>query len=182
MFGSNRNETIRTLEKARDDAQRNAKQWSERVAKLERVYKLAQSDLLRVEALNEALIGTLTENATERDALRSVLFDIMGQETPSANATVKRMGRMAREALGHDVRPKGAIGVTDDQLIDLSNDSDLEDTKNFLAGKLTFTLAFVWEKTKQGYTYWEDQSKRDEITPEARAIIEASVRRAEGKS
>ena len=100
MFGSNRNETIRTLEKARDDAQRNAKQWSERVAKLERVYKLAQSDLLRVEALNEALIGTLTENATERDALRSVLFDIMGQETPSANATVKRMGRMAREALG----------------------------------------------------------------------------------
>ena len=178
MFGFNRNETIRTLEKARDDAQRNAKQWSERVAKLERVYKMAQSDLLRVEAERDAL----SQAATERDALRSTLFDIMSQETPSANATVKRMGRMAREALGHDVRPKGAIGVTDDQLIDLSNDSDLEDTKNFLAGKLTFALAFVWEKTPQGHKYWSEQCKRGKITPEARAIIEASVRRAEGKS
>ena len=169
MFGSNRNETIRTLEKARDDAQRNAKQWSERVAKLERVYKMAQSDLLRVEAERDAL----SQAATERDALRPTLFDIMSQETEWANATVRRMARMAREALGHEPY---------DQLIDLSNDSDLEDTKNFLAGKLTFALAFVWEKTPQGHKYWSEQCKRGKITPEARAIIEASVRRAEGKS
>jgi len=96
MFGSNRNETIRTLEKARDDAQRTSRQFSERVAKLERVYKLVQSDLLRVEAERDAL----SQAATDRDALRSTLFDIMSQETQWANATVKRMARMAREALG----------------------------------------------------------------------------------
>jgi len=176
MFGFNRNETIRTLEKARDDAQRNAKQWSERVAKLERVYKLAQSDLLRVEAERDAL----SQAATDRDALRSTLFDIMSQETPSANATVRRMARMAREALGHDVRPKGAIGVTDDQLIDFG--SWLPRVKAFLAGDLGLHAALSWANTPQGYEYWCDQQNRGKITPEARAIIEASVRRAEGKS
>ena len=169
MFGSNRNETIRTLEKARDDAQRNAKQWSERGAKLERVYKLAQSDLLRVEAERDAL----SQAATERDALRSTLFTIMSQETPSANTTVKRMGRMAREALGHE--PYG-------QLINLSDPGELKDTKAFLAGDMSLPGAFVWCTTPQGHEYWSEQNERDEITPEARAIIEASVRRAEGKS
>jgi len=96
MFGFNRDETIRTLEQARDDAQRTSRQFSERVAKLERVYKLVQSDLLRVEAERDAL----SQAATDRDALRSTLFDIMSQETQWANATVKRMARMAREALG----------------------------------------------------------------------------------
>ena len=175
MFGSNRNETIRTLEKARDDAQRNAKQWSERVAKLERVYKLAQSDLLRVEAERDAL----SQAATDRDALRSTLFDIMSQETPSANATVKRMGRMAREALGHS--PKVVLHVKDDQLIDL-DDLDLKGSKDFLAGAASLLNAFVWGSSPQGYKYWSEQYKRDKITPEALAILEASVRRAEGKS
>ena len=175
MFGFNRNETIRTLEKARDDAQRNAKQWSERVAKLERVYKLAQSDLLRVEAERDAL----SQAATDRDALRSVLFDIMSQETPSANATVKRMGRMAREALGHS--PKVVLHVKDDQLIDL-DDLDLKGSKDFLAGAASLLNAFVWGSSPQGYKYWSEQYKRDKITPEALAILEASVRRAEGKS
>ena len=67
MFGFNRDETIRTLEQARDDAQRTSRQFSERVAKLERVYKLVQSDLLRVEAERDAL----SQAATDRDALRS---------------------------------------------------------------------------------------------------------------
>jgi Spy/CpxP family protein refolding chaperone len=98
MFGFNNNrDTIRTLEQARDDAQRTSRQWSERLAKLERAYKLAQSDLLRVEAERDALSHSAD---TVRVKYRSVMFDIMSQETPSANATVKRMARMAREALG----------------------------------------------------------------------------------
>jgi len=169
MFGFNRDETIRTLEQARDDAQRTSRQFSERVAKLERVYKLAQSDLLRVEAERDAL----SQAATDRDALRSTLFDIMSRETPSANATVKRMTRMAREALGHE--------VPDDQLIDLGP-CTLADTKLFLAGDRALLAAFIWSKTPQGYDYWYEQSIRDEITLQARAILEASVRRAEGKS
>jgi hypothetical protein len=97
MFGFNNNrDTIRSLEQARDDALRTSRQWSEHLARLERCYKLAHSDLLRVEAERDAL----SQAATDRDALRSILFDIMSQETPSANATVKRMARMAREALG----------------------------------------------------------------------------------
>lgn len=91
-----RDETIRSLEKARNVAQNNARVWSERLAKVERANSLLQSDLLRVEAERDAL----SQAATDRDKYRSVLFDIMSRETPSANATVKRMARMAREALG----------------------------------------------------------------------------------
>jgi hypothetical protein len=179
MFGFNNNrDTIRSLEKARDDAQRRAELWCEGHAKLKRSVGVLQSDLLRVEAERDAL----SAGYTRRSKYSSVLFDIMSQETPSANATVKRMARMAREALGHDMRPKGTMGVTDDQLIDLSTRTHLKDTKKFLAGDLSVRAAFVWENTPQGYKYWSDQNKRDEITPEARAIIEASVRRAERKS
>ena len=90
-----RDETIRSLEKARNVAQNNARIWSERLAKVERANSLLQSDLLRVEAERDAL----SQSAPRRDKYRSVLFDIMSQETPSANTTVKRMARMAREAL-----------------------------------------------------------------------------------
>ena len=97
MFGFNNNrETIRSLEQERDYEQRRKMQMSERVAKLERAHEHLQSDLLRVEAERDAL----SQAATDRDALRSTLFDIMSQETEWANATVRRMARMAREALG----------------------------------------------------------------------------------
>ena len=161
-----RDETIRSLEESRNVAQNNARVWSERLAKVERANSLLRSDLLRVEAERDAL----SQAATHRDKLRSVLFDIMSRETPSANATVKRMAHMAREALGPD-----------DQSIDLRG-VDLANTKDFLAGKIALVFAFVWSNTPQGDNYWSEQNKRDEITPEARAILEASVRRAEGKS
>ena len=120
MFGFKlvRADTIRSLEQAlRDAATHRVKRWDEWHAKTVRANKglqgeidgvraqltdaketveHLQSDLLRVEAERDAL----SQAATDRDALRSTLFDIMSQETPSANATVKRMGRMAREALG----------------------------------------------------------------------------------
>ena len=200
MFGFKlvRADTVRSLEQAlRDAATYRVKRWDEWHAKTVRANKglqgeidgvraqltdaketveHLQSDLLRVEAERDAL----SQAATDRDALRSTLFDIMSQETPSANATVRRMARMAREALGHDVRPKGAIGVTDDQLIDFG--SWLPRVKAFLAGDLGLHAALSWANTPQGYEYWCDQQNRGKITPEARAIIEASVRRAEGKS
>lgn len=91
-----RDETIRSLEEVRNIAQNNSRIWSECLAKTERANGVLQSDLLRVEAERDAL----SQAATERDKLRSVLFDIMSQETPSANGTVKCMARMAREALG----------------------------------------------------------------------------------
>lgn len=50
-----RKDTIRALEEARDVAQNNSRTWSENLAKCERANAMLHSDLLRLEAENEAL-------------------------------------------------------------------------------------------------------------------------------
>lgn len=44
--------------------------------------------------------GKRYEAVIELDKMIAVLYSIVAQEKPTSNATVKRMARMAREALG----------------------------------------------------------------------------------
>ena len=65
---------------------------SNKLARMERALWRAEQELMEVEM-------RLSERHARIDVLNEALVDIIECETPSANATVKRMTRIAKEAL-----------------------------------------------------------------------------------
>jgi hypothetical protein len=98
------------------------------------------------------------------------LAEIAACETPNANATVRRMARLARCEIGEGITPRPVVDAGP-----VPDGTTVERLKECLVNTKGVLSAFEWCQTKQGYDYWRGLHSRETLTPEARAIIETWI-------
>ena len=107
------------------------------------------------------------------------LDQIAAQETPSANATVKRMAAIAR---GEEPKPAKRKPVKRVEAGPVPEGATVQELRSSLHNLERLGHAFVFERSAQGHKYWVPFWKGKPLTPEARSIIETWIAELEAKA
>jgi hypothetical protein len=128
----------------------------------------------------EEMANELADAQIGKHDLQKRLDQIAAQETPGANATVKRMAAIAR---GEEPKPAKRKAVKRVEAGPVPPDTDLDNLRNALSGAKHLDSAFVFDETHQGHDYWAQFAyPRKPLNPEARAIIETWIAELEAKA